>query len=89
MARHKDTVAVTITLPKALYAATQALAEKRECGNVSAVVRASLYREAGIAPEAMELHDDASAQIQEAHARTVKYSRKRKKKSGPPETTSS
>ena len=75
--RHKETVAVTITLPRALHEAAQALAKKRECGNVSAVVRGALYREAGMSP-GMELKEGAAAQIQEAEKRTEKYKVSRK-----------
>lgn len=75
--RNKDTVAVTVTLPRVLYEATQKLAVKRECGNVSAVVRRSLEKEAGVFLP-LELHDGAVEKIQEAEARTVKYSRRKK-----------
>lgn len=76
--RHKETVAVTITLPRALHEAAQALAEKRECGNVSAVVRTALYKEVGISP-GMELKEGDAAAIQAAEARTAKYKIKRMK----------
>jgi hypothetical protein len=81
--RHKDTVAVTITLPGALYEAVQELAKKRECGNVSAVARTSLYKEVGLSPT-VALKEDSAKRIEEAQARTVKYSRRNKKKDGEP-----
>ncbi len=77
MARHKDTVAITITLPRALHEAVKELAKRRDCGNISAVVRASLYREAGLSTDTIAVDRSAAAQIKEAEARTVKYGRKR------------
>ena len=54
-------------------AAAVELAKRRECGNLSAVVRSSLYKEAGIST-ALQVNESAVAQIQAAEARTVKYS---------------
>jgi hypothetical protein len=77
--RHKETVAVTITLPRALHEAALKLADQRECGNLSAVICSSLYKEVGTTP-AMELKDGAAEEIKKAEARTVKYSVKKKRK---------
>ena len=71
--RDKDTVVVTVTLPSALYAAVKELADTRVCSNVSAVVRASLYKAEGIF-EAMEARGHGEKDMREAEARTVKYS---------------
>jgi len=71
--RHKDTVAVTITLPRSLHEAVQRLAKARDCGNVSAVIRTALFKEAGVV-ERMELKEDGVAQAQAAQERSLKYS---------------
>lgn len=77
--RHKDTKAVTITIPETLYKAVEQLASRDHCGNVSAVIRAALYKEAGVS-SSLELKDDASAKIQDAEQRTIKYSSKKRRK---------
>jgi metal-responsive CopG/Arc/MetJ family transcriptional regulator len=71
--RHKETVAITITLPKALNEAVEELANREHCGNKSAVIREALYKEIGISNGLM-LKEDAVPRIQEAEERTVKYS---------------
>lgn len=78
--RSVETRAVTITLPKALYEAVRELAERDHCGNVSAVIRQVLYKEAGVSGS-LELKESALARIQDAEMRSVNYSQRPKKKS--------
>jgi len=73
-------VAVTITLPKALHDAVVELAERRECGNVSAVIRTTLYKE--VANGTLVLKDEGAARdIMDAAVRTARYSKNSKKTS--------
>jgi len=75
--RHADTKAITITLPLALYNSVEQLAKRDHCGNVSAVIRNALYKEAGVRrPIAMTAGDGDG--IAAAEARTAKYARRPK-----------
>lgn len=74
--RSSETVAVTITLPKALNDAVKIKADRDECGNVSAVIRKALYRESGI-EGALVVKEEGTRSIKLAEERTVKYSRRR------------
>ena len=77
--RDKESTAITITLPRALDRALQALADQKHCGNKSAAIREVLYKEAGMQAK-LRLNDKAdSASLAKAERRSVKYgSRKRK-----------
>lgn len=77
--RDKESTAITITLPRALDRALQALADRKHCGNKSAAIREVLYKEAGMKGNLRMNEKTDSAAIAKAEHRAVKYgSRKRK-----------
>lgn len=77
--RDKESTAITITLPRALDRALQALADQKHCGNKSAAIREVLYKEAGMKAD-LRLNEKADkTALAKAERRSVKYgSRKRK-----------
>ena len=77
--RDKESTAITITLPRALDRALQALANQKHCGNKSAAIREVLYKEAGMKAKLHMKEKTDNAEIAKAERRSVKYgSRKRK-----------
>ena len=77
--RNKDSMAITITLPRALDRALQALADQKHCGNKSAAIREVLYKEAGMKGKLRINEKTDTTAIAKAERRAVKYaSRKRK-----------
>jgi predicted transcriptional regulator len=77
--RDKESTAITITLPRALDRALQALADQKHCGNKSAAIREVLYKEAGMKARLRMNEKTDNAAIAKAERRAVKYgSRKRK-----------
>jgi metal-responsive CopG/Arc/MetJ family transcriptional regulator len=79
--RDKESMAITITLPRALNRALQALADQKHCGNKSAAIREVLYKEAGMKVDLRMNEKTDNAAIAKAEHRAVKYgSRKRKRR---------
>ena len=77
--RDKDSTAITITLPRALDRALQAVADQKHCGNKSAAIREVLYKEAGMKAKLRMNEKTENAALAKAERRAVKYgSRKRK-----------
>jgi predicted transcriptional regulator len=77
--RDKESTAITITLPRALDRALQALADQKHCGNKSAAIREVLYKEAGMKGKLRINEKTDNTAIAKAERRAVKYgSRKRK-----------
>ena len=77
--RDKESTAITITLPRALDRALQALADQKHCGNKSAAIREVLYKEAGMKAKLRMNEKTDNAALAKAEHRAVKYgSRKRK-----------
>lgn len=72
--RHDETVAVTITIPKALHRAVQELADRDHCGNFSAAIRKVLYKEAGV-PTEISLSPQAVEKIQHSESRATAFGR--------------
>ena len=70
--RSPDTKAITITLPMALFDYVEAQAKQYHCGNVSAVIRAALYKQ--LPPSGSPaINAEAASQLREAEGRTKKY----------------
>jgi len=67
-----ETKAVTITIPQALYDAVEKLARERHCGNVSAVIRNALYKEASRDGD-LELKEGDKISIDRAEKRSGTY----------------
>ena len=77
--RDKESTAITITLPRALDRALQALADQKHCGNKSAAIREVLYKEAGIKAD-LRLNDKAeNTAVANAERRSAKYGSRKKK----------
>ena len=77
--RDKESTAITITLPRALDRALQALADQKHCGNKSAAIREVLYKEAGMNGNLRLNEKRDNTAIAKAERRAAKYgSRKRK-----------
>jgi hypothetical protein len=77
--RDKESTAITITLPRVLDRALQALADQKHCGNKSAAIREVLYKEAGMKAKLRMNEKTDNAALAKAEHRSVKYgSRKRK-----------
>ena len=77
--RDKESTAITITLPRALDRALQALADQKHCGNKSAAIREVLYKEAGMKAE-LRLNEKAdNAALVNAERRSAKYGSRKKK----------
>ena len=79
--RDKESTAITITLPRALDRALQALADQKHCGNKSAAIREVLYKEAGMKANLRMNEKRDNVAIAKAERRAVKYG-SRKRKSG-------
>jgi len=71
--RHKESIAITITLPLALDRALQALADQKHCGNKSAAIREVLYKEAGMKSKLRLNEQKDSDAVSKAERRSVKY----------------
>jgi metal-responsive CopG/Arc/MetJ family transcriptional regulator len=80
--RDKESTAITITLPRALDRALQALADQKHCGNKSAAIREVLYKEAGMQATLRMNEKKDSDSVTDAEHRSVKYGSRKKKKSG-------
>lgn len=79
--RDKESTAITITLPRALDQALQALADQTHCGNKSAAIREVLYKEAGMQAKLRLNEKNDNDSVAKAERRSVKYgSRKNKSK---------
>ena len=78
--RDKESTAITITLPRALDQALQALADQKHCGNKSAAIREVLYKEAGMKAKLRMNEKTDNASIAKAEQRSVKYGTRKKKK---------
>ena len=78
--RDKESTAITITLPRALDRALQALADQKHCGNKSAAIREVLYREADMKAR-LRLNEKSgnAAALANAERRSVKYGSRKKK----------
>jgi Arc/MetJ-type ribon-helix-helix transcriptional regulator len=77
--RDRESTAITITLPRALDRALQALADQKHCGNKSAAIREVLDKEAGMKAKLRMSEEMDNAAIEKAERRAVKYgSRKRR-----------
>jgi len=80
--RDKESIAITITLPRALDRALQALADQKHCGNKSAAIREVLYKEAGMQVKLrINERKDADA-VTKAERRSVKYGSRKQKRTG-------
>ena len=77
--RDKESTAITITLPRALDQALQALADQKHCGNKSAAIREVLYKEAGMQAKLRMNEKRNNAAIANAERRSVKYGSRKKK----------
>ncbi len=80
--RDKESTAITITLPRALDRALQALADQKHCGNKSAAIREVLYKEAGMQVTLRMNEKKDSASVTKAEHRSIKYGSRKKKKGG-------
>jgi metal-responsive CopG/Arc/MetJ family transcriptional regulator len=78
--RDKESTAITITLPRALDEALQALADQKHCGNKSAAIREVLYKEAGMKAKLRMNEKTDNASIAKAEQRSVKYGTRKKKR---------
>jgi hypothetical protein len=77
--RDKESTAITITLPRALDEALQALADQKHCGNKSAAIREVLYKEAGMKAKLRMNEKRDNAAIAKAERRSVKYGTRKRK----------
>ena len=77
--RDKESTAITITLPRALDRALQALADQKHCGNKSAAIREVLYKEAGMKAELLLNEKTDNTAVANAERRSVKYGSRKKK----------
>ena len=77
--RDKESTAITITLPRALDRALQALADQKHCGNKSAAIREVLYREADMKARLRLNEKSDNAALANAERRSVKYGSRKKK----------
>jgi predicted transcriptional regulator len=76
--RNKESTAITITLPRALDRALQALADQKHCGNKSAAIREVLYKEAGMQAKLRMDETKDSDSVAKAERRSVKYGSRKK-----------
>jgi predicted transcriptional regulator len=77
--RDKESTAITITLPRALDRALQALADQKHCGNKSAAIREILYKEAGMTATLRVNEKKDSDSVAKAEHRAAKYGSRKKK----------
>lgn len=77
--RDKESTAITITLPRALDRALQAIADQKHCGNKSAAIREVLYKEAGMQATLRMNEKKDNDSIAKAERRSVKYGSRKKK----------
>jgi metal-responsive CopG/Arc/MetJ family transcriptional regulator len=77
--RDKESTAITITLPRALDQALQALADQKHCGNKSAAIREVLYKEASMKAKLRMNEKTDNASIAKAEQRSVKYGTRKRK----------
>jgi hypothetical protein len=77
--RDTESTAITITLPRALDRALQALADQKHCGNKSAAIREILYKEAGMQATLRMNEKRDSDSVTSAEHRSVKYGSRKKK----------
>jgi hypothetical protein len=78
--RDNESTAITITLPRALDRALQALADQKHCGNKSAAIREILYEEAGMQATLRLNEKKDSDSVTNAERRSVKFGSRKKKK---------
>ena len=77
--RDKESTAITITLPRALDRALQALADQKHCGNKSAAIREVLYKEAGMQAKLRINEKKDNDSVTKAERRSVKYGSRKAK----------
>jgi len=77
--RNNESTAITITLPRALDRALQALADQKHCGNKSAAIREVLYKEAGMQTTLLVNEKKDNVSVTKAERRSVKYGSRKKK----------